>query len=117
MKSNPMFRVAATAVAFSALALVTVPLHAETGKEKKAVQAEVSVMGRVKYPGRFRVTAESTLADVLKKAGGLTAEANGVVKVTRMNPDGARQDWELDAVKDAAFRLEAGDIVFSAPSK
>ena len=112
-----MFRVAVAAVAFSALAFVAVPLHAAAGNEEKVVQAEVSVSGRINYPGRIRITEESTLADVLKKAGGLTAEANGMVKLTRRNPDGSRKDWELDAVKNASFRLQAGDIVFVAPSK
>jgi len=115
MKNLPLIRVVYIATALALAASVVPALHALEAKEGNSPKAEVSVTGRIKYPGRYQVTAESTLVDVLKSAGGLTSEASGTVTLARRNRDGSLKRIELDAAKDGAFHLEAGDIIFVRP--
>lgn len=117
MKSLPLLRIVCIAAVLSVTTSGLPAPSASDVEDVKSPKAEVSVSGRIKYPGRYRVTAESTLADVLKSAGGLTSEATGDVMVARRSEDGSLKRIELDAAKDGSFRLAVGDIIFVGPSK
>lgn len=87
---------------------------------------EVSIQGQVRNPGRYSLPIESSMSilELVTKAGGFSDTAKGTaVKITRIRPDGTKQNFEVDVeslikgrkganVKDNSIILEAGDIVF-----
>lgn len=86
----------------------------------------VIVSGKVNLQGRQEIPpgTELTIKDLIFKAGGFAETARGsAVRVTRVSPDGKREQFTLDVEsgikgrpgangKDAAFVLEPGDVVY-----
>jgi polysaccharide export outer membrane protein len=69
-----------------------------------------SVLGEVKKPGRYQLTGEETVLDVLAQAGGLTEFANesGIV-VLRSNGSGMEH---IPFNYDAAISRKGGQLLF-----
>ena len=93
------------------------PASAAEAIEQTHLKDEVSVLGRVNYPGRFRLSADEKLGDILKRAGGASAEANGVVTISRTDENGVRSKIDLSITNDASFKLKPGDIIVVRPAK
>jgi polysaccharide biosynthesis/export protein len=93
--------------------------------EEYAVR-EVSIQGQIRTPGRYPLPVEDTMTilDLVTRAGGLTDTAKGTaVRITRIKPDGSKQNFEVNVeslikgrtdakVLENNLRLEADDIVF-----
>lgn len=87
---------------------------------------EVSIQGQVRSPGRYPLPIEAsmTLLELVTRAGGFTDTAKGTsVRITRILPDGSKQNFEVDVeslikgrrganVQDNSLVLEPGDIIF-----
>lgn len=87
---------------------------------------EVSIQGQVRSPGRYALPIESsmTIIELVTRAGGFTDTAKGTaVRVTRINEDGTKKNFEVDVeslikgrrganVSDNSLVLEPGDIIF-----
>lgn len=87
---------------------------------------EVSIQGQVRSPGRYPLPVEAgmSIVELITRAGGFTDTAKGTaVRVTRILPDGTKQNFDIDveslikgrksaSVQDNALILEPGDIVF-----
>lgn len=87
----------------------------------------VTVMGKVKYPGRVDLPPEQqwTIKDVISKVGGFDDTARGTgVRLTRTQPDGTQKVYTLDvqsallgkdkatSSKDASFIVEPDDTIY-----
>lgn len=128
----------AAAEFIAVLSLLAIPLASQTAPAKDAEgktpeerlemmrkAGEVSVAGRVKYPGRQKISSDTTVLDVIKKAGGFEpSAAPSDLKVTRFKKDSPTEVFYIDAstpeLKEkksgAPFRLQPGDIVYVPPS-
>lgn len=87
---------------------------------------EVSIQGQVRSPGRYPLPIESsmTILELVTRAGGFTDTAKGTaVRITRINTDGTKRNFEVDVdslikgrrganVSDNSLVLEPGDIIF-----
>jgi polysaccharide export outer membrane protein len=87
---------------------------------------EVSIQGQVRSPGRYPLPIESsmTILELVTRAGGFTDTAKGTaVRITRINADGTKRNFEVDVdslikgrrganVQDNSLVLEPGDIIF-----
>jgi polysaccharide export outer membrane protein len=87
---------------------------------------EVSIQGQVRSPGRYPLPIESsmTIIELVTRAGGFTDTAKGTaVRITRINADGTKKNFEVDVeslikgrrganVSDNSLILEPGDIIF-----
>lgn len=87
---------------------------------------EVSIQGQVRSPGRYPLPIESsmTILELVTRAGGFTDTARGTsVRITRINADGTKRNFEVDVdslikgrrganVQDNSLVLEPGDIIF-----
>lgn len=87
---------------------------------------EVSIQGQVRSPGRYPLPIESsmTIIELVTRAGGFTDTARGTsVRITRINADGTKRNFEVDVdslikgrrganVQDNSLVLEPGDIIF-----
>ncbi len=87
---------------------------------------EVSIQGQVRSPGRYPLPIEAsmTILELVTRAGGFTDTAKGTaVRVTRINRDGTKTNFEVDVdslirgrrganVSDNSLVLEPGDIIF-----
>lgn len=87
---------------------------------------EVSIQGQVRSPGRYPLPIEASMSilELVTRAGGFTDTAKGTaVRITRIKPDGTKQNFEVDVeslikgrrganVQDNSLILEAGDIIF-----
>jgi Periplasmic protein involved in polysaccharide export len=87
---------------------------------------EVSIQGQVRSPGRYPLPIEAsmTILELVTRAGGFTDTAKGTaVRITRILPDGSKQNFEVDVeslikgrrganVQDNSLVLEPGDIIF-----
>lgn len=87
----------------------------------------VTVMGKVKYPGRVNLPPEQqwTIKDVITQVGGFDDTARGTdVKLTRTMPDGTQKIYSLDVQSallgkeraktstDASFIVEPDDSIY-----
>lgn len=81
----------------------------------------VTVLGRVKTPGRVRIppTRDLTIMQALQEAGGFIKYAReGGIEITRQEKDGTTSRMTFDMRKmakssnEADIRLEHGDVVF-----
>lgn len=87
----------------------------------------VTVLGKVKYPGRVDLPPEQqwTIKDVITKVGGFDDTARGTaVKVTRTQTDGSQKVYTLDVQSallgkdrattstDASFIVEPDDTIY-----
>lgn len=87
----------------------------------------VTVLGKVKYPGRVDLPPEQqwTIKDVITKVGGFDDTARGTaVRLTRTMPDGASKVFTLDVQSallgkdrattstDASFTVEPDDTIY-----
>lgn len=87
----------------------------------------VTVLGKVKYPGRVDLPPEQqwTIKDVITKVGGFDDTARGTaVKLTRTQPDGSQKVYTLDVQSallgkdratsstDASFIVEPDDTIY-----
>lgn len=87
----------------------------------------VTVLGKVKYPGRVDLPPEQqwTIKDVITKVGGFDDTARGTgVKLTRTMPDGSTKVYTLDVQSallgkdrattstDASFVVEPDDTIY-----
>jgi polysaccharide export outer membrane protein len=87
----------------------------------------VTVMGKVKYPGRVNLPPEQqwTIKDVITQVGGFDDTARGTdVRVTRTMPDGTPKVFHLDVQSallgkdrattstDASFTVEPDDSIY-----
>lgn len=82
---------------------------------------QVSVLGQVHAPGMFAVASNTTLLDLLAKAGGETEEGGDTVYIMRAGPDGAKhrirvnlEDLAAPGAPPAAadITMRGGDQVF-----
>lgn len=87
---------------------------------------EVSIQGQVRSPGRYPLPIEAsmTILELVTRAGGFTDTARGTsVRITRILPDGKKQNFEVDVdslikgrrganVADNSLVLVPGDIIF-----
>lgn len=87
---------------------------------------EVSIQGQVRSPGRYPLPIESsmTILELVTRSGGFTDTAKGgAVRITRIRPDGTKENFEVDVdslikgkrganVQDNSLVLMPGDIIF-----
>ncbi len=87
---------------------------------------EVSIQGQVRAPGRYPLPIESsmTILELVTRSGGFTDTAKGgAVRITRIRPDGTKENFEVDVdslikgkrganVQDNSLVLMPGDIIF-----
>jgi polysaccharide export outer membrane protein len=87
---------------------------------------EVSIQGQIRNPGRYPLPIEASMSivELVTRAGGFNDTARGTsVRVTRILPDGSKQNFDIDveslikgrkaaSVRDNALLLEPGDIIF-----
>jgi polysaccharide biosynthesis/export protein len=81
------------------------------------VGATVSIDGEVRHPAIYELHAESTVADLLRIAGGLTPEADGSrTSLTRIDAGSRRvQNLNLAGTADRSLALRNGDVLSVAP--
>lgn len=78
---------------------------------------QISVLGEVKSPGRFKVETRTTVLDGLAQAGGISETgANFAYILRREGPVVVRYEMDLDALLEAGagqqyFELQTGDTV------
>ena len=93
---------------------VKVPQVSLTVEEYRSHQ--ISVMGKVKKPGRFSLETKTLVVDLLARAGGLTTDAADVITVVR-NDANRQARYQIDLLKfyggDMAQNIEliSGDII------
>ena len=74
----------------------------------------VSIDGEVQRPAIYELSGEATVSDVLRMAGGLTAEADpGRASLTRIDPESRRVVMEIDLRNGtrASQALRNGDVL------
>jgi RNA polymerase sigma factor (sigma-70 family) len=95
-------------------------LKERLGRKLAAERAAVpmaSISGMIRLPGKyaFQQVGTMTLAELLAKAGGMTALANPQkIRVLRRQADGATKIFVKDAEGDGGFGIEPGDLVYVA---
>jgi len=83
-----------------------------------AVQTVVSVTGEVRRPAIYELKDETTVAQVIELAGGLTAEADpALANVERINDHRQRVtlNVNLESPSDRSMRLATGDLLRVPP--
>lgn len=75
----------------------------------------VSVLGGVLKPGRYPINRETTLADLLALAGGITSEGSDLITIT--SKAGEKIEYDLSKVLDGqsaaqSVRIRGGETVF-----
>lgn len=72
----------------------------------------VSVLGEVRTPGRYPISPNTSVFDLLAQAGGVTDNASGFVEIQRLGANGQRTRYRLDRVAAGSQSLEGGDSIF-----
>lgn len=73
---------------------------------------EVAILGEVKRPGRFELSNETTLADVLRLAGDVSAEGySPVLKVNRSADNLSREVIDVPLADAKKFLVRNGDVI------
>lgn len=75
----------------------------------------VSILGGVLKPGRYPINRETTLADLLALAGGITSEGSDLITIT--DKTGNKVDYDLSRVLDGQsaaqkVKMRGGETVF-----
>lgn len=101
---------------------VVVEFVLEQSKEAVSPWGYVTVLGRIKAPGRVSIppTQDLTVSTAIQQSGGLdTSAKDTAIRVTRERPDGLMEQYEINlkAVgSEGQFRndliLKSGDIVY-----
>lgn len=93
---------------------VIVEFVRDDNKEGLSPWGSVTVLGRVKKPGRIVLpaTRDLTLSGAIQQAGGYdtSAKENGI-RITRKNPEGGVKTWEVDLRSVGAEGLIENDIL------
>jgi protein involved in polysaccharide export with SLBB domain len=72
----------------------------------------VGVDGEVRRPALYELRSERTVADIVKLAGGVTAQAQGsLATIERFGDDGRRIVIDVDLASGGATALQDGDIL------
>ena len=101
---------------------VVIEFVMEQGDEKVSPWGYVTVLGRIKAPGRVGIppTQDLTVSTAIQQAGGLdTSAKDTAIRVTRQRPDGLMEQYEINlkAVgSEGQIRndliLKPGDIIY-----
>jgi polysaccharide biosynthesis/export protein len=72
----------------------------------------VGVTGEVRRPALYELRSERTVADVVKLAGGATAQAQGsMASIERVGDGGKRMVLDVDLSRGGSTTLQDGDVV------
>lgn len=69
----------------------------------------IALMGQVSQPGVYECRAPIELSDVVKRAGGLTGDASGNIRLVRQGRSGQQMRFS----PDVRFQLVAGDLLIA----
>jgi hypothetical protein len=106
MKTTGWMRWAAgCGIALLGAFLGTGPLPAADAKSPPLYNAEIRLLGAVHHPGWYPIAADSTVSEVLKRAGGLTADASDVMAVIRKG----QGKGFIVSLHDPSFHLQPDD--------
>jgi polysaccharide export outer membrane protein len=93
---------------------VIVEFVRDDNKEGLSPWGNVTVLGRVKKPGRISLpaTRDLTLSGAIQQAGGYdTSAKENAIRVTRKRPDGNVKTWEINLRSVGAEGLIENDIL------
>lgn len=83
----------------------TEPVSATDTKSPAPYDWSVQVLGAVHYPGWYPISSESTVTELIKRAGGLTSDAAPVMGVIRKS----EKKGFIVSFNDPTFHLQDGD--------
>jgi hypothetical protein len=78
---------------------------ADAPPSARVYDAEVQLLGAVRHPGWYPISAQSTLAELIRRAGGLTRDAAPAMSVVRKG----QKTGFIVSLDDPAFRLQPDD--------
>lgn len=81
------------------------PVHATDAEPPTIYDAEIRLLGAVHHPGWYPIAGNSTSAEVIRRAGGLTSDAAQVMVVVRKN----RKKGFIVFLHDPSFHLQPDD--------
>lgn len=80
---------------------------------------QVSVLGAVERPGKYPISAATTVLDVLAEAGGVAEDGSWSIRLVQQQPDGQSVQRDIDlnhlvasGKSSVDLRVRNGDVIF-----
>lgn len=80
---------------------------------------QVSILGEVHKPGKYPISAATSVTDILAQAGGVTDKGSSSIRLVQHSPDGSARERDIDLKQLVAangrgvdLAVRNGDVIF-----